>query len=318
MKEKTVISTDGCNLCGSRDAELVTDSLRFGVKRNVVRCLNCQLSYLFPLMSAEEEKKLYEEEYRNVPDVEGHYLPQEAEGFFETELNINAERFSRVAGVLTPEARILEIGCAAGSFLYCAKDKVAECIGVELHKAFASFVRHKLGIPTFDLPLEECDFPPESFDAIFLFHVLEHLRDPVNYLQLLHYLLKAGGYAFIELPNIDDALLTLYNLTSYQAFYYQPPHSYYFSRHTLSQLLKKAGFQPRVSMLQRYSLLNHLNWIFRGKPQAKPSLKIGFPLSLIDWPYRGLLRLTDKADTLFAVAQKVETSKDFLPSNSKF
>ena len=162
MIKKSIIRTSGCNLCGSQEAELVTDSLRFDIKRNVVRCLNCHLVYLFPLMSAEEERKLYEEEYRNVADVEGHYLPQEAQGFFEAELGINAERFARVARFITPSMKVLEIGCAAGSFLHCAKGKVAECTGVELHKSFASFVRDKLGIPTYDLPLEECGFSPGS------------------------------------------------------------------------------------------------------------------------------------------------------------
>ncbi len=299
-----MIRTDGCNLCGSREAELVTDSLRFGVKRNVVSCLDCHLVYLFPLMSEEEERKLYEEEYRDVADVEGHYLPQKAREFFEVELNANKERFQRVERFLTPQARILEIGCAAGSFLYQAKDKVSECIGIELDKAFSSFVRDELGIPTYDVPLEECEFLPESFDAIFLFHVLEHLRDPSNYLLLLRYILKKGGHVFIELPNIDDALLGLYRLKSFKAFYYQPAHSYYFSRRTLTRMLRKAGFHAKVSLLQRYSLLNHLNWVFWGKPQAKPAFRVGFPLLLLDLPYRGLLKLTGKADTLFAIGQK--------------
>lgn len=300
-----MIRTDGCNLCGSREAKLVTDSLRFGVKRNVGQCLNCHLVYLFPLMSVEEERKLYKEECRCARPVEGRYLPQRAIDFFEAELNANKERFRRVRRFLTPSMRILEIGCAAGSFLYCAKGKVSECVGIELYKTFDSFVREELGIPTYDVPLEECEFPPENFDAIFLFHVLEHIRQPSDYLLLLHQLLKKGGYVFIELPNIEDALLTVYKLESFKAFYYQLEHSYYFSRRTLYQMLKKAGFYPRVGMLQRYSLLNHLNWIFRRRPQAKPSFRVNLPLALFDYPYQALLRVTGKADTLFAIAQKV-------------
>ncbi len=303
-KKKETIETDGCNLCGNRQAELIADSLRFGVKKNVVRCLGCHLVYLYPLMTEEEERKLYEEEYRNIADVEGHYLPQKAREFYEIELNSNRERLRRVGKFLTPRARILEIGCAAGSFLHQAKEAVAECVGVELHKAFAAFVRNELGITTYDIPLEECKFSLESFDAIFLFHVLEHIRQPKDYLLLLHHLLKTDGRVFIELPNIDDALVSVYKLKKYRAFYYQPAHSYYFSRRTLSRMLNEAGFQTRTIMLQRYSLLNHLNWVFRGRPQAKPSLQVGFPLALLDWPYRGLLKLTGKADTLFMIGQK--------------
>jgi 2-polyprenyl-3-methyl-5-hydroxy-6-metoxy-1,4-benzoquinol methylase len=301
---KKTIETGGCNLCGSRNADLIADSLRFGVKKNVARCQSCHLVYLYPLMTEQEEKILYEEEYRNIADVEGHYLPQKAREFYEIELNANKERLRRVVKFLGPQAKILEIGCAAGSFLNQAKDTGAECTGVELHKAFAAFVRTELGIKTYDIPLEECGFAPESFDAIFLFHVLEHIRQPGEYLLLLHQLLKKGGRVFIELPNVDDALVSVYKLKKYRAFYYQPAHSYYFSHRTLSRMLKKVGFQTKTIMLQRYSLLNHLNWIFRGRPQAKPSFNIGFPLSLLDWPYRSLLKLTGKADTLFMIGQK--------------
>jgi 2-polyprenyl-3-methyl-5-hydroxy-6-metoxy-1,4-benzoquinol methylase len=255
-------------------------------------------------MSEEEERALYEEEYRSIADVEDHFLPQKAREFFEAELNANKERLQRVERFLSPEARILEIGCAAGSFLYLAKAAVSECTGLELHKAYSRFVRDELGIPTYDVPLEECLFPSERFDAIFLFHVLEHLRDPGSYLVLLHSILRTGGSVFIELPNVDDALLTIYRLDSYRAFYYQPAHNYYFSRQTLSRMLREAGFRAKPGMMQRYGLSNHLNWVFRGKPQAQPAFKSGLPLLLLDYPYRGLLRLTGRADTLFAIAQK--------------
>jgi 2-polyprenyl-3-methyl-5-hydroxy-6-metoxy-1,4-benzoquinol methylase len=255
-------------------------------------------------MSEEEEKELYSKEYRNVPDVPGHYLPQAADAFFRVELRPNAERLTRVEKYLAPSSRCLEIGCAAGSFLYLLKKKCSESAGIELDEAFSSFARNELGLTVFDRPIQELGFPPSSFDAIFIWHVLEHLRDPSGSLKVLLEILKRGGYLFLELPNVDDALLTLYKLGSYSSFYYQPAHSYYFSRKTMTRILEEAGFRYRIRMLQRYSILNHLSWIIRGKAQAKPAFKTHFPLSVVDQVYRTVLCALDRADTLFVIAQR--------------
>jgi len=298
------IITSGCNICGSRIGRLVANRLRFNVYRNVVKCKKCGLVYQSPLMSEEEERELYSEEYRNVPDVRGHYLPQTAREFFHVELRPNADRLVRVEKYLTPSSRCLEIGCAAGSFLHLLKKKCDDCAGIELHEAFSSFARNELGLTVLDRPIEKLGFPQASFDAIFMWHVLEHLRDPSGSLKTLLGILKRGGYLFLELPNVDDALLTLYGLKSYSGFYYQPAHSYYFSRRTMTGILEEAGFRYRIRMLQRYSILNHLNWIIRGKPQAKPAFKTHFPLSVVDQVYRTLLCALDRADTLFVIARR--------------
>jgi 2-polyprenyl-3-methyl-5-hydroxy-6-metoxy-1,4-benzoquinol methylase len=254
-------------------------------------------------MFEEEEREFYSEEYRNLVDVEGHYLPQAARAFFEVELAPNAERLARAEKHLAPSSRCLEIGCAAGSFLYLLKQKCDDCVGIELHEAFSSFARNELGLTVFDRPVEEIEFPPGSIDAIFMWHVLEHFRDPSSFLKTLFRLLRKGGCLFLELPNVDDALLTLYRLESFSGFYYQPAHSYYFSRQTMARILKQAGFDYRIHMLQRYSALNHLHWIMQGKPQAKPAFKTRFPLSVLDRIYRTLLCALGRADTLFVVAQ---------------
>jgi len=68
--------TDGCVLCGSPDAHLVTDRQRFDVVRDVVRCDRCGLVYLHPLFTPEEQQRLYESEYREIEMVPGEVAPQ--------------------------------------------------------------------------------------------------------------------------------------------------------------------------------------------------------------------------------------------------
>ena len=94
-------------------------------------------------------------------------------------------------------------------------------------------------------------------------------------------------------------------MSSFKTFYFQPAHSYYFSRLTMRRALRQAGFRPDVSVLQRYSLGNHLNWIFHGRPQPKPTFSLPMPLTLVDDAYRAVLRMTGRADTLYAIGARL-------------
>src|SRR5207247_2243429 len=171
-------------------------------------------------------------------------------------------------------------------------------------RGFSRFAREDLGIPVHDRPLEEIGFAPATFDRVFIWHTLEHLRDPQQFLRDVARILRPGGEVFIELPNVDDALLTVYRLRSFKAFYFQPAHSYYFSRATMRRALEQAGLRSDVRMLQRYSLVNHLNWIIHGRPQPDPSFAVSGPLVVADAVYRATLRSTGRADTLFALGRR--------------
>jgi hypothetical protein len=78
-----------------------------------------------------------------------------------------------------------------------------------------------------------------------------------------------GGRIFIEVPNADDALLTLYRNKAFMEFTYWSPHLFLYNPHTLAHLLEKAGI-PRervaISQFQRFPLSNHLLWLAEGRP----------------------------------------------------
>lgn len=104
-------------------------------------------------------------------------------------------------------------------------------------------------------------------DVITLFHVLEHLEDPLAYLAEFKKHLKPNGYILIEVPNADDALLSLYQSTNFADFTYWSCHLYLYTLTTLRQLAQKAGFKLGfMKQIQRYSLANHLYWLSKGKP----------------------------------------------------
>lgn len=96
---------------------------------------------------------------------------------------------------------------------------------------------------------------------------MEHLPEPHAALSKLAALLKPNGRLIIEVPNANDALLTLYDCDAFQRFSYWSQHLFLFNASTLEMLARKAGLRIlTLKHFQRYPLSNHLHWLSQGKP----------------------------------------------------
>src|SRR5581483_3232287 len=122
-------------------------------------------------------------------------------------------RLALVAEHLRPSDAMLEIGSSTGYFLHAVRDRVAEVAGVEPSEAYRAYANSR-NIPTVE---SLADLGNRRFDVIALYYVVEHLRDPAGYLASLRARLNPGGRLLIEVPNVDDALLSLYKLERFAA-----------------------------------------------------------------------------------------------------
>ena len=79
---------------------------------------------------------------------------------------------------------------------------------------------------------------------------------------------EPGGIMVIEVPNAEDALLSLYESGRFADFTYWIPHLFLYTMKSLSMLIEKSGFYTIESagQVQRYSIANHLMWLAMGKP----------------------------------------------------
>lgn len=259
-----------CILCGNANALIIRKSLRYRIRRYVMRCCNCGLIFLKP--RKHDLKRYYSDgEYRKRHSaVLGKRLsPKENYNIF---IPFQKGRINRIRQILKPRMKVLEIGCSSGYFLSALKKYVSECIGIELNKDDARFVNDVFKIRTYTEPLEKTGLPLRYFDLICSFQVLEHLENPLRFLRIIKRYLKSNGYLYLELPNVWDALISLYKVEEYSKFMFLEPHLYYFSPKTLSLLLGKAGFSGRIFSEQSYNLLNQINWILSGKPQQSASI----------------------------------------------
>lgn len=144
---------------------------------------------------------------------------------------------------------VLDVGCGNGGFLVQIKDRGYRAQGTEWTAESAARVPRDAGIPVHVGDLIDIDLPPQSFDAITLWHVFEHLRRPRETLLRIRTLLKDGGSLLMSMPNAESAQAMRYGT---HWFHHDPPrHLFGFGPHSIMQLLEDTGF--RVANISTWS-----------------------------------------------------------------
>ena len=144
------------------------------------------------------------------------------------------------------EGKLLDIGCADGSFLSQAHKRGFDVFGIDFDKEAVAAVVNQRKIPaeacSLDVFASDANF--RRFDVITFFEVLEHQDDLDKFLEQVKRLLKPGGRIAGTVPNRDRFML----IREYQD--YPPNHFIRFSRKALVNLLQKSGFS-NVAVYER-------------------------------------------------------------------
>jgi SAM-dependent methyltransferase len=145
--------------------------------------------------------------------------------------------------------------------------------------------------------------PNLRFDVIMHFFVLEHISDPLTFLQTQLNLLNFGGKIIFEIPNAADPLFSIYDIPAFERFYWSIAHPWYFSEASLKHLLEQLGQPYEIIRDQRYDLSNHMVWARDGKPggMGRFTKSLG---SRLENCYRQALIESGNCDTLVAIVSK--------------
>lgn len=103
-------------------------------------------------------------------------------------------------------AAILELGCGDGSTgaLAMARGKCGTYCGIEISDGPAEIARTRIAeVVVGDIESVSLPWQPQSFDALLMSEVLEHLSDPWGVLRKLRPLLKPGARVFASSPNVS-------------------------------------------------------------------------------------------------------------------
>ena len=282
-----------CELCCGVEIEVIQKGVRHASEIEVVCCKNCGLVFCNPLPTGQDLKHYYAEYYTR--DYGKNPVPDR----YVTGLDEARVRVRRLLPYLDPGCSVLEVGAGAGSFLNSVQPYIGRIKGLEPDKNSCEWIRQNLGLDVCS-SIQDVNRQGEKFDLVVLFHVLEHIRHPVQFLLDLTRILNDSGKIVVEVPNIDDVLVAVYRVPEYLSYYYQKAHLWYFSTKTLTMAFGQAGLSVDVLNIQRYDLSNHLRWMLTGKPGGKGYYNTLLSES-VNAAYADALVRAGHGDTLWAV-----------------
>ncbi|MBN2669898.1 MAG: class I SAM-dependent methyltransferase [Bacteroidales bacterium] len=204
----------------------------------IAKCEQCNAFFLTPNPSLEQLAKAYDESYYG-----GREDEEKFEGLFEKVLQwFRKQRASRLANQLKTDSKILDIGCGNGQFLkFIYEQKEINIYGTEMPGSSAQRAKK---IPNLNLhigDLIDTKYPNQFFEAITLFHVFEHLTNPLAYLDEIDRIIAKDGILVMSFPNID----------SWQSKFFKgkwlhldpPRHLFFFEPKVFKTIMKTRGYR---------------------------------------------------------------------------
>jgi 2-polyprenyl-3-methyl-5-hydroxy-6-metoxy-1,4-benzoquinol methylase len=158
--------------------------------------------------------------------------------------------FDSKSRALPPVAvgRMLEIGCASGSFLQTMSQAGWAVEGVEF-SATAGAAARALGFPVQVSALEDATAPRAPVDLVVGWMVLEHLHHPVECLLKLKEWTRPGGWLVVSVPDAGSSEAKLFSRNWYDL--HLPAHLQHFTASSLTRMLDMSGWKVDRLVHQR-------------------------------------------------------------------
>jgi SAM-dependent methyltransferase len=138
-----------------------------------------------------------------------------------------------------PPGALLDLGCWVGFLLAEARERGWRTLGVEPSDFASRYGRERLGLDIRTSSLWEAELAPETFSAVALGDVIEHLPRPGEALDRIGSLLEPGGVIWLALPDAGSPVARALGRRWWSVI---PTHVQYFTRGSLRILLKRHGF----------------------------------------------------------------------------
>jgi SAM-dependent methyltransferase len=274
--------------------ELSLGKVRDANTVGVIQCRTCKLV-------------THEKDLSSLVDYAEGSMHSWAEGYGEDISPLSQDNARRVKALLLlkeasqiPIHEILDFGCGSGSMLRELSFDF-KVYGLEPDKKARLAAGHVANQVFADL--KEVIASGKKFDAISLFHVVEHFYNPDLELQGIAQILKKDGLLIIETPNSQDALITKYESSEFSNFTYWSHHPMLHSHISLELLVVRNGFRVLQNEgIQRYGLDNHLYWLSKKLPGGHKVMG-AFISDQTNFEYGKDLVSNRVSDTLWMVAK---------------
>ena len=246
MQQETLIHYKACPSCNSADIKAVITAQDYTVSQktfDIWECSNCALRFTQDVPDAASIGPYYKsEDYISHTNTRKGLVNSLYHIVRKQTLSDKRQLLSSATRL--KQGKMLDIGAGTGAFVAYMAENGWEVTGLEPDQAAreVAYTQNKVRL----LPMSDFySLAPDSYDAITLWHVLEHVHDLHAYVGQLARLLKKEGRIFIAVPNY-----TSYDAAVYKgawAAYDVPRHLYHFSPDAMEDLLTKHGLQLQVS-----------------------------------------------------------------------
>lgn len=290
-----------CILCGNTgEFKQLAGHLRDSCQHSVVQCGICGHVQITPLPSYEEDRKFYDEN-QQAKNIEA---PTDINHLRNIQSYDTRRRAKFITDRFPVETRILDIGTGQGFFLAELFQLGYHIKGIEISQEKRTAAQQITTAPILNIDLLQSSPKIGTFDVITMFHLIEHLTDPIRFCRIVRRYLTNQGCLIIEMPNLDDLMLD--SCPTYRLFWWQRAHISYFGARTIQHVLREAGYaEVEVLGIQRYGIDNMMNWLVNGKPQLDaPSYETSSPYRWLEQYYKSHLEKTLRCDTLMAIGSK--------------
>ena len=156
-------------------------------------------------------------------------------------------RLRRIAAFLDKEPaaiRLVDVGCSRGQFVADAKAAGFKAEGVEPAPRLAAAARAE-GLEVHTGLLEELRLPEHSFDALTLFEVVEHLKQPLPLLREAARVLRPGGVVCLTTGNAASWTVAAMGARwDYFDIARDGGHVSFYNPRSLALLAQRAGYSP--------------------------------------------------------------------------
>lgn len=228
-----------CPCCSNHAARIV--ATRDGKTREAlttIACESCGLGRTDPLPSPEALQAWYATKYRQ--EYKSAFMPARRHVLRAGRIALDRWTWLQTQGWQRPtpghRPATLDIGASSGEFVFLMTQLGFDAVGLEPHEGYASYARDHLNLDVRNGSVQNLASmdAAKRWDLVTLFHVFEHLSDPVASLQTIANHMSEQGVLFIEVPNAT-------RLCSPHSMFFKA-HVLYFSADSLRHTLRTAGW----------------------------------------------------------------------------
>lgn len=193
---------------------------------------------------------------------------------------------------------ILELGCGMGDFIVSCMNFAPKTVeGVEISKYACDFIKKnnpKIHISNGDI---ENFKSKKRYDTIFLFHVIEHVKDPIALIKKCKSLLKKDGVIVIETPNLDSFDRVIFGKNWFN--YSVPYHTHLFSIKSFRKISKHLNLS-----LDSFSFAKFPNTLTVQFKNTKGLLLVFIPFVVLGYIFEYFISSLFKSSGVMAIILK--------------